>query len=281
LEIFDMMDLFMNSAWQGIMSLVAWGFRSLGLAGILVIAGGLVLLASLSVNAMRFLSRPRGMAVSAALFAAGLAFVWWTWPTADAATATPGNSGPPTLTQPEGQHAIQEPVAKTAELSKLVQMPKRQPSLPWPEPMPVMPMTAAPQAAPVLMPMIAERVPTPHPVTPPKHTAPHKPGAGQTTLSEGHRSPVGSMRPGRAAANPGRASGNAARPNAGFGPASTPPLTPKQQLKRANENYNRQADREFQYMYGNMMRGFIPAGPHVGGMGGHMGGMGHMGGHHR
>jgi hypothetical protein len=277
-----MTDAIVNGAWQAGLAGAAWFFHSIGLAGLVVILGGLMLLATLSAHAMKFLSQPRSLAVSAAILAAGLAFAWWTWPVATASMPSPKASDAGTRTQPEGRQAKKEPVPpKAAEASEVVKMPVGQASLPWDGPMPVMPMIA-PSPVLVLPPMISERVKLP-PVTVPqhRHATPQKSHPGHTTVTEGSRSPVGSMRPERAVPPSGRASGNLARPNAGFGQASPPPLTPKQQRQRANENYNRLADRDFQRMYGNMMRGFIPAGPHVGGMGGHMGGMGHAGGHHR
>jgi hypothetical protein len=274
-----MTGIVLNSAWQAMLAGIAWFFHAIGWGGVIVIIAGLMLLAALSANAMKFLSRPRGLAVSAAILLAGLAFVWWNWPAARASTPGPGGGNAATVTQPEGQHAKQEPVTpKAAEASKVVKMPISQASLPWAGP--IMPMIA-PSPVLVLPPMISQRVKLPPAIVPtPRHVTPHKSQPGHTTVSRGNQSPVKSTLPGRAVPPSGRAAGNPASPDAGFGPAARPQLTSKQQRRLANENYNRAADAQYQRMFGQMMGGMMqPGGMHP--MGGHMGGMGHMGGHHR
>jgi hypothetical protein len=272
-----MTDMIMNSAWQGLLAGVAWFFHAIGWGGLIVLIGGGLLLVSSTANAMKFLSRPRGMAVSAALLLAGLVFVWWTWPVAEASTSSPPPvaSGPASLTQPQGHHARKELVPpKAAEASKLVKMPTVATSLPWAEP--IMPFIVAPQPVPKLPPMVPSRVPVP-PVIVPKpghHATPGRHPSGHTVVTQGKQAPVASLRP--STVNSGRA----ASPDAGVGLAARPQLTPKQQRQQANANYNRLFDAQYQRMYGQMMGGMMrPGGMHP--MGGHMGGMGHMGGHHR
>jgi hypothetical protein len=73
-------DWLFSSSLHGLQWLVMTMLRSLGWPGVVAIACGLLLLASLSVRAIRFLYQPRGFRSILALSLIGLAISWLFWP---------------------------------------------------------------------------------------------------------------------------------------------------------------------------------------------------------
>ena len=97
-------------------SWVTWFFHSLGWGGTVTLIAAVLLAISLSFNVAKFLSRPKGMVISAFVVLVGLVFAWWTWPTAEASFSQPAPSdGVASVTQPAGQYAKQDAVVKPVQ----------------------------------------------------------------------------------------------------------------------------------------------------------------------
>jgi hypothetical protein len=269
-------NLLLSGIGYSIRAMAAEIFRVLGWGGVAVLLGGVLLFLSMTINTMKELSRPRGMLVSAAVLAAGLAFAWWSWPTAQAATPGTGGGGTARLTQPEGRYAKKEPVARPVErvelrqeLPRIAASPVQVAAEPVLEPMPWVAMAPLTMPLPTGIKML--RMPPVAVAT--THTGQHPKakGGGHTTVSLGERQPVAAG--GRNRPSGGQASGL----NGGFGLASRPQPTPGHRPRPVANPY-RVSDAEYERWFLRMMGGpMMPGGMHP--MGGHTGGVHHLNGH--
>lgn len=115
-----MLNMIGGSLW----SLAGLVLGSLGWGGIVALVAGGLLLLTLWGKARKFLSSPRGMAVTAAVMLIGLAFMWlarWTWGKPQMPPAQPVASLQPRAEQPEPEAAelAVEPEAEPEQLQAL------------------------------------------------------------------------------------------------------------------------------------------------------------------
>ena len=93
--------------------------HTIGWAGVVTVLAGTVLLLTMSARLMKIFASPRGMAATAAVLLASIAFLWATWP--QAATATPvaetPHAGPAEVApaQPKPKPKLLDVVAATPE----------------------------------------------------------------------------------------------------------------------------------------------------------------------
>ena len=155
---------------------------SLGWGGIVALVAGLLLLLSLSARTLKFFSSPRGMAVTAAVMLAGLAWMWWMW----GSKPVSGDTTPITYQPPikEPQHAFTEPrpKAEASPVGAMVVQPDRAmvPASVTPL-LPLVPVTGAVAVVGPSLPMpTTVRLP-PIIVPLPRHTPPHRQAAETST----------------------------------------------------------------------------------------------------
>jgi hypothetical protein len=213
-----MASFVLNMIGSSLHSLAGLVLGSIGWGGIAALVAGLLLLLSLSARTLKFFSSPRGMAATAAVMLAGLAWMWWMWGSKPVVASDPT----PIAYQPpinEPQHAFTEPrpKAETMPVGAMVVQPDRAmvpasvtPLLPL---VPVVPVAGAVAVVRPSLPMpTTVRLP-PIIVPLPRHTPPHSQAADTSTHT------VTTQRGAEPAASP---AGNAAAP-AGVAQASPAP----------------------------------------------------------
>lgn len=259
-----MSDLLSQWVW----SMLASFAHSLSWGTIIALAASAVLLLSLSAKAVKVMTQPRGLAVSAAIMVAGAVYAWWTWPVASASPSQSQASPAATLLRSADQYAKRETAAGTVAARAVAKKPAVMATIPiqpllWTGEPPLIVQIPLAGAIPRLPPVaVIKPVPNNHPVQ-------HKPPPASSSHVNRPAAPV---RPG------GQYRPMPIRPlTGGLSHPPGPYLTPAQRQRQIWNWQNHQAE---QVLNGMMQQMGGPGIGHGPGMGIHpMGGTHHMGGH--